>query len=101
MPKLSIPKPLEFEWDNYNKEKNWTKHQVDYKECEQAFKNKPQTIFEDAIHSLSEKRYILLSLTDKKRQLFISFTIRNKKVRIISARDQDKKERSIYEKNKK
>lgn len=101
MSRTKIPKPLAFEWDEHNKEKNWVKHQVDYKECEQAFKNKPQAIFEDLIHSRTESRYTLLSFTDNKRYLFISFTIRAQKIRIISARDQDKKERRIYEESKK
>ena len=101
MPKVHIPKPIEFEWDSHNQEKNWLKHKVNYLECEHAFRNTPQCIYKDKIHSLSEPRYTLLSFTDKKRYLFISFTIRAKKVRVISARDQDKKERSLYEKDKK
>lgn len=101
MPKISIPKPLEFEWDTHNQEKNWLKHQVDYKECEEAFRNIPQARFRDKIHSLSEQRYTLLSFTDKQRYIFITFTIRSDKVRVISARDQSKKERRYYEANKK
>jgi uncharacterized DUF497 family protein len=31
------------------------------------------------------------------RRLFIAFTIRGEKIRVISARDMSKKERSIYE----
>lgn len=100
MPKLSTPKPVQFEWDSHNQDKNWHKHKVDYKECEQAFINTPQAIFEDEAHSISELRYTLLSYTNNQRHLFITFTVRDNKVRIISARDQDKKERSIYEENK-
>ncbi len=101
MPISRIPKPLEFDWDTHNQNKNWIKHKVDYKECEQAFKNTPQSIFIDKPHSVSEKRYTLLSFTDNYRYLFITFTIRLRKVRVISARDQDKKERSLYEKSTK
>lgn len=100
MPISRIPKPLEFEWDSHNQEKNWLKHKVDYKECEEAFKNTPQAIFEDKIHSKSELRHTLLSFTNNQRYIFITFTIRNNKVRIISARNQDKKERRIYEESK-
>ncbi|MFH2085920.1 MAG: BrnT family toxin [bacterium] len=101
MPSISMSKPMGFEWDSHNQEKNWFKHKVSYLECEQAFRNTPQRIYKDKLHSLSEPRYTLLSITDKKRYLFITFTIRAKKVRVISARDQDKKERSLYEKDKK
>ncbi|MBU1071048.1 BrnT family toxin, partial [Patescibacteria group bacterium] len=45
-----------------------------------------------------EKRFRSLGRTNKNRKLFISYTIRNQKIRIISARDQNKKERRIYEK---
>lgn len=96
-----MPKPAEFEWDSHNQEKNWLKHHVDYRECEQVFANTPQSIYEDRIHSTVESRHIILGFTDKNRYLFITFTIRGQKVRIISARDQNKKERSLYEKTKK
>lgn len=98
MPKVSIPKPLEFDWDGHNKEKNWAKHQVDYKECEQAFKNTSTIVFEDLKHSHSESRYTIFGKTDRQRLVTITFTIRSKKVRIISARDQNKKERREYAK---
>ena len=40
---------------------------------------------------------IVISLkTDFKRMLFISFTIRNNTIRIISARDMSRKERKVY-----
>ena len=100
MPKFSIPKPLEFEWDSYNKEKNWVKHQVDYKECEQAFKNTPIILFEDLKHSYLEFRYTLFGKTDDRRLITITFTVRNNSIRVISARDQNKKERSEYAKEK-
>ena len=85
-----------FDWDTGNKEKNWEKHQVDYRECEEVFFNKPLLISEDVKHSLQEQRYYVLGQSDAERALFLVFTIRNNKIRIISARDQSKKERKIY-----
>jgi uncharacterized DUF497 family protein len=86
-----------FDWDEGNKQKNWEKHRVDYKECEETFFNKPLLISEDTKHSSREKRYYLLGRSDTGRTLFLVFTIRNNRIRIISARDQSKKERKIYE----
>jgi uncharacterized protein len=86
-----------FDWDEGNKQKNWEKHQVDYTECEQVFFNKPLVINEDTKHSSHEKRYYVLGRSDTGRTLFLVFTIRNYKIRVISARDQSKKERKIYE----
>jgi len=86
-----------FDWDEGNKEKNWAKHKVDYKESEEIFFNKPLLIDEDVKHSFKEKRFEALGQTNKGRGLFVAFTIRNNKIRIISARDQDGKERKKYE----
>jgi len=86
-----------FDWDSGNKEKNWEKHRVDYRECEEAFFNKPLLISEDAKHSFHEQRYYVLGVSDAGRELFLVFTVRNNKIRVISARDQSKKERRLYE----
>ena len=86
-----------FEWDEANREKNWIRHKVDYKESEEIFFNKPLFIDENLKHSSKEKRFEALGQTNKGRGLFVVFTIRNNKIRIISARDQDSKERRKYE----
>ncbi|HIE24125.1 MAG TPA: BrnT family toxin, partial [Candidatus Korarchaeota archaeon] len=52
----------------------------------------------DKLHSKEEERFILLGKTKKERVLFVVFTIRNDKIRIISVRDINKKERRLYEK---
>ena|SRR3989338_2187403 len=95
---MRLPKPVSFDWDESNLEKNWKKHSVHYKEAEEVFFNKPVKIYRDVQHSQYEQRFTALGITDSKRQLYTSFTIRNSKVRIISARDQSKKERRLYEK---
>lgn len=95
---MKLPKPNKFEWDLGNKDKNWEKHKVHFKEAEEVFLNKPLIIFSDLKHSFVEKRFQALGLTDKKRYLTVFFTLRNDNIRVISARDQSKKERSKYEK---
>ncbi|MEJ2627668.1 MAG: BrnT family toxin [bacterium] len=89
-----------FEWDNYNISKNWEKHRVSPVESEQTFFNNPLFVADDIKHSKSEIRYYALGKTDRNRKLFISFTIRNNKIRVISSRDMSKKERDNYEKYK-
>ncbi len=93
-----LPKPLAFEWDKGNIDKNFKKHKVTNLEAEEIFRNKPLIIIDDATHSLVERRFIAHGITSKKRNLTIIFTLRERKIRIISARIQDKKERKIYEK---
>lgn len=94
---LVLPDPLAFDWDIGNTDKNLKKHRVTALEAEEAFDNKPLIINKDTKHSATEQRYQVLGWTDKKRKLFISFTVRRDKVRIISARDMNRKEEIIYD----
>ena len=87
-----------FEWDQYNSQKNWEKHKVTPAECEQVFFNQPLVVAEDIKHSQSEKRFYALGKTDLRRKLFIVFTIRNNLIRVISARNMNRKEKRSYEK---
>ncbi len=86
-----------FDWDEGNRQKNWEKHKVDFRECEEVFFNQLLLISEDVKHSIQEERYYALGRSDTNRMLFLVFTVRNNKIRVISARDQSKKERMIYE----
>lgn len=85
-----------FQWDKGNIDKNWLKHQVLHLECEQIFFNEPLIVEDDLKHSTKEKRWYILGRTDNDRKLFLVFTIRKNKIRVISARDMNKKERSVY-----
>jgi len=85
-----------FDWDRNNVEKIWARHKVSPFECEQVFFNEPLVVHEDVRHSRDEARYYILGQTDKKRPLFVVFTVRKNLVRVISARDMSKKERQAY-----
>lgn len=87
-----------FEWDDGNRTKNWIAHQVSPAECEEVFFNLPLLLANDEQHSQEEKRFYVLGHTNAGRTLFISFTIRGNKIRVISARDISRKERQIYDK---
>jgi uncharacterized DUF497 family protein len=76
-----------FEWDQGNLTKNWDGHDVSIGECEQIFFNKPLIVKRDKEHSEIENRYYVLGRTNMNRLLFAVFTVRNEKIRIISARD--------------
>lgn len=92
-------KPVKFDWNKNNVNKNWEKHRVDYRECEEIFLKGQLKILYDIKHSQKEKRYIAFGQTNKDRRLYIVFTIRNKNIRVISARDQSRRERNFYEKS--
>jgi uncharacterized DUF497 family protein len=86
-----------FDWDEGNREKNWEKHQVSTGECEEAFFNLPLLLQPDPAHSQKEPRYYVLGQTTEGRYLFIAYTLRNDRIRVVSARDMSRKERDIYE----
>ncbi len=90
-----------FQWDAFNLNKNLLKHGVSWQEAEATYRNKPIIVLKDLIHSDKENRYTLYGQTDRGRKLTIIFTIRDNHFRIISARDQSKKERKIYDKSNK
>ena len=85
-----------FDWDAGNRDKNWRKHGVTSGECEQVFFNLPLLAQEDPLHSTLEPRWYALGLTDAGRALFIVFTFRQDRLRVISARDMNARERKIY-----
>ncbi|HEX6383869.1 MAG TPA: BrnT family toxin [Anaerolineae bacterium] len=85
-----------FEWDDGNREKNWIKHRVSAREAEEVFFNLPLLLADDIKHTAQEKRYYVLGQTDSGRLLFIAFTLRQNKIRVISARDMSRKEREVY-----
>lgn len=88
-----------FDWDEGNTRKN-EKHGVSIAEAEQVFFNAPLLVLEDPKHSGQERRFHALGQTDDSRLLHITFTLRSRgeRIRVISARDMHRKERSIYEK---
>lgn len=90
-----------FDWDAGNTRKN-EKHGVSGAEAEQTFFNAPLLMIEDRRHSAHEPRFHALGKTDEGRLLHITFTLRDagRKVRVISARDMHRKERTVYEQAK-
>lgn len=89
-----------FDWDVGNIDKSWKKHLVSSKEAEEVFINKYVFYFDEK-HSQKEDRYVLYGVTNNKRLLIVVFTLRKGLIRVVSARDQNKKERSKYEKENK
>ena len=88
-----------FDWDEGNIDKNWHLHQVTNRECEEFFFNVPFIIAPDARHSQREQRYYALGRTDAERWLFVAFTMRDERIRVISARDMNQQETQKYAKH--
>ena len=89
--------PIQFQWDAGNRDKNWLKHGVTTAECEEAFFDPHKRIVGSALHTGRETRYVLIGQTQTSRLLFVVFTIRGHTVRVISARNLNRRERGLYE----
>lgn len=95
-PKKILANCIGFEWDKGNITKNWEIHDVSTSECEQIFFNQPIILKRDKEQSKLENRYYALGRTNMNRLLFAVFTVRNQKIRIISARDMTDSEMERY-----
>lgn len=95
MNKIDLSKLEGFDWDKGNLE-HIKKHNVKANDCEEGFLNKPFILSEDETHSQTEERFRVYAQTNKSKFLMMIFTIRNNKIRVITARNQNKKERKEF-----
>lgn len=95
---MDLNKYNEFEWDKGNVDKSFKKHKISPNEAEEIFLDERLFFQEDFKHSQEEQRFIAIGKTISKKLLLTVFTIRNYKIRIISVRIADNKERRQYEK---
>jgi uncharacterized DUF497 family protein len=89
-----------FDWDAGNAPKIWERHQVSPGEAEQMFFNRPLVADTDPRHSGTEPRFLALGHSDAGRRLFVVFTFRDRQIRVVSARDMNRRERQEYERAK-
>jgi uncharacterized protein len=95
MPDLS--QIVGFDWDDGNTRKSTEKHSVAQAEAEQVFADARLIVAGDVRHSQDEARYQAMGRTLAGRPLHVTFTLREMKIRVISARSMSRKERAIYE----
>ena len=93
---LEFKQPVQYDWDKGNIVKNLLKHGVTTVECEEVFGDDNKVVFADVKHSQREKQHIIIGKTKYSRLLYVVFTIRRKNVRVISARDLNRKEAHYY-----
>ena len=96
---INLSEIVGFDWDSGNSRKNVKKHDVSQSEAEQLFFNAPLLLLFDSKHSQDAARFHALGKTDAARQLHVTFTLRRSGtlIRVISARDMHRKDRTIYE----
>lgn len=94
---LDLRNIVGFEWDKGNIEKSYKKHSILPNEAEEIFLDENILILEDAEHSKREKRFEAIGKIIEGKILFLAFTVRKDRIRIISARSANQKERRKYE----
>lgn len=94
---LDLKKIVGFEWDKGNLDKSYRKHGIPPNEAEEIFLDEDMLTLEDVEHSKQEKRFETIGKIIEGKILFLVFTIRRDKIRIISARAANQKERRKYE----
>lgn len=85
---------LQFEWDEEKAIKNYKKHGIRFETAVLVFNDENSIEEYDAAHSGDEDRYNIIGLVDK--VLFVVYTERRERIRIISARIATDEERSRY-----
>lgn len=85
----------DFEWDDTKAAANVAKHGVTFEMARDAFDDPFAVGWSDEGHDYGEARYCLLGMVEG-RVLFVAYTLRDDRTRIISARGARPNERRRY-----
>ena len=88
---------VEFEWNPDKEQSNVEKHGVDFTEAATVFGDPLELTIADPDHSVGEFRFLSMGFSSPNRILVVSYTEREERVRIFSARVASPKERRQYE----
>lgn len=89
----------DFQWDSRKSNSNAKKHGVSFSEAASVFSDALARLIPDPDSSYGEERFVILGQSMANRLLLVCHCYRDQgnKIRIISARKADKRERKIYE----
>lgn len=88
---------MEFEWDPEKAITNLHDHAVSFFEATEVFGDPLSSTIEDPDSSKSEDRLLIFGQSLSHRHLVVSFTERDDRIRIISARVMTRREKNAYE----
>lgn len=84
-----------FEWDQAKEQSNLAKHRLDFRTASRVFLDPFLLELEDD-RGYEETRWNVIGVVDG-RVLFVTYTERNERIRIISARGAEPHERKRYD----
>lgn len=88
---------MDFEWDETKAAANAGKHAITFDEAQTVFADPLFVDFYDPDHSDEEPRYLIIGRSHAGRLLLVSYTERDGKARLISARLATRREQRDYE----
>jgi len=90
---------MRFEWDEEKAARNLAKHGVSFLEAATVFGDPLSDTFDDPDHSVAERRFLIIGMSQEGRMLIVAHLDDGEIVRIISAREPTRGERELYEEN--
>ena len=84
-----------FEWDDAKAAENWRNHAVKFETAREAFRDAFAVEWPDDTQIAAERRFVMLGMVEY-RLLFVAYTQREDRIRIISARKAEPHERRRY-----
>ena len=88
---------MDFEWDSEKAKENEAKHGVTFLEASEVFGDDYSSKVPDPDHSENEDRYLIFGVSRNGKYLVVSYTEREERIRLISARIMTPRERRAYE----
>jgi uncharacterized DUF497 family protein len=86
---------MEIEFDPNKASSNLIKHGISFEESSTALLDPLALVREDP-DTESENRWVLIGMSNQSRLLTVVYTLRNERIRLISARKATKKEAKNY-----
>jgi uncharacterized DUF497 family protein len=87
---------LEFEWHNAKAEANFRRHGVSFDLAKTIFRDPFAIEFLDDRLEYGEERFVMIGMAEGKVLLFVAYTEREERIRIISARRATQNEQDDY-----
>jgi uncharacterized protein len=85
----------DFEWDDLKAAGNWLDHHVTFELARIAFRDPFAIEWIDEGQDAHEARFAMVAMVEN-RLLFVAYTLRGERIRIISARKPEPNERRKY-----
>ena len=86
-----------FDWDPQKALATFRRRGISFEEAATVLDDWRQVTTEDVEHSIHEQRWTTIGLSEQARLLVVTWTAREGRVRVISARRASKRERNVYE----